>query len=495
MTTVERAATEPAVPALARGPVFAVAAAVGVLLTVVSGRYGYFGDELYFIAAGHHPAWGYADQPPALPLVALLMDTIAPGVLPVLRIPATLAIVAAVVVAALIARELGGGRRAQVIAAATVAVSPSFLATGHLLATSTLDPALWTLLTWLLVRWVRTRADGLLLAAGLVTAVALQVKFLVVGFWVVAIVAILVFGPREMLRRPALWLGGGFAVLATIPTLVWQAQNGWPQIGMSQAVAAESVYAGGMLGFLPLGVLGTGLLVGTVLAAHGLGRLLRMPQYRFLGATAVGIALLFMVTGGRPYYIIGVFPLLWAASAAGIEQRRPAVWWRWVPTWPTYVVTAAFIAVANILPFTPVSAHADQPLQIGNFQRDEIGWPAMAADVAAAYADLPPDVARNAVVVTGDYWSYSAVQYFEPQLPSYSFARGAAWFGVPPEDSDAVIFVGDESEVPAGFGSVTRVGALDNDERVNNLAQGRPILLLQDRQRPWSELWAQARHL
>jgi hypothetical protein len=99
------------------------------------------------------------------------------------------------------------------------------------------------------------------------------------------------------------------------------------------------------------------------------------------------------------------------------------------------------------------------------------------------------------VVVSGDYWSYSAVQYFEPELRSYSFSRGAAWFGVPPEDSGAVIFVGDESEVPAGFGRVTRVGALDNDVRVNNLAQGEPILLLEDRTRPWSELWAESRHL
>ncbi len=205
MTTITSpAATARALPAFARGPVLVVAAAVGVLLTAVSGRYGYFGDELYFIAAGHHLAWGYADQPPMLPLIALAMDTIAPGSLPVLRIPATLATVAGIVLTALLAREFGGGRRAQLIAAGAFALSPNFLGTGHLLATSTVDPALWTALTWLLVRWVRTRKDGLLIAAGVVTAVAIQVKFLVVAFWAVAIVAVLVFGPRDLLRRPAL---------------------------------------------------------------------------------------------------------------------------------------------------------------------------------------------------------------------------------------------------------------------------------------------------
>ncbi|WP_308282844.1 glycosyltransferase family 39 protein [Pseudonocardia nigra] len=154
----------PALPTFARGPVLLVAAAVGVLLTAVSGRYGYFGDELYFIAAGNHLDWGYADQPPLVPLIALAMDAIAHGSVAALRVPATLATMAGVVLTALLTREFGGGRRAQLVAAGAFAVSPTFLATGHLLATSTLDPPLWIALTWLLVRWVRTRADGALLA-------------------------------------------------------------------------------------------------------------------------------------------------------------------------------------------------------------------------------------------------------------------------------------------------------------------------------------------
>ncbi|GAA1332501.1 glycosyltransferase family 39 protein [Pseudonocardia xinjiangensis] len=496
MTTITSPAPARALPAFARGPVLLVAAAVGVLLTAVSGRYGYFGDELYFIAAGHHLAWGYADQPPLLPLIALAMDTIAPGSVAVLRIPATLATVAGVVLAALLAREFGGGRRAQLLAAGAYALSPNFLATGHLLATSTLDPALWTALTWLLVRWVRTRADGLLIAAALVTAVALQVKFLVGAFWVVAIVAVLVFGPRDLLRRPALWLGGAVAVLTTVPTLVWQAQNGWPQLGMSRAVAAESVYAGGMIGFLPVGLLMVGFLVGSVLAVHGVGRLLADPAYRFLGVTALGVTLIFLVSGGRPYYIAGMFPVLWAASAAAIEQRRPAVWWRWVPTWPVYAVTAVLVlGVLHVLPIKPVSAHADQPLMIGNFQLDEIGWPQTVDDVVAAHRALPPETARNAVVVTGDYWTVSAIQHYAPDLPAYSAHRGAAWFGTPPEDSGAVLVVGDPTSLAPAFDRVTQVGAMDNDVRVTNLVQGTPIFLLEGRNRAWAEIWPTIRRL
>jgi dolichyl-phosphate-mannose-protein mannosyltransferase len=496
MTTVTERLRTRELPDLARGPLLLLAAAVGALLTAVSGRYGYFGDELYFIAAGRHLAWGYADQPPLLPLIALLMDTLAPGSLPVLRIPATLATMAGVVLTALLAREFGGGRRAQLIAAAAFAVSPTFLGTGHLLATSTLDPMLWIALTWVLVRWVRTRSDGLLVWAGVITAVALQVKFLVVGFWVVAIVAVLVCGPRELLRRPALWLGGAIAVLATVPTLVWQARNGWPQLAMGQAISAESSYAGGLIGFLPLAILLTGMLIGSALAVHGLGRLLRAPEYRFLAVTALGVTMLFMVAGGRPYYVAGMFPLLWGASAASIERCRPAAWWRWMPTWPSFGASALVaLGVLNVLPIAPVSSFADQPLQIGNFQRDEIGWSHMVPDVVAAYDALPPETAGTTVVVTGDYWSLSAVRFYAPELPAYSFHRGAAWFGTPPEDSGAVLFVGDPAALAPAFERVSQVGSLDNDQRVANLAQGTPIFLLEGRREPWAQLWESARHL
>src|SRR3954471_5674223 len=107
----------------ARLPVALLALGTATALLLTAGRYGYFGDELYFLAAGRHLAWGYADQPPLLPLLARAMDALAPDSVFVLRLPATFAMVASVVLAALIARELGGGRRAQVLAAATFAVS------------------------------------------------------------------------------------------------------------------------------------------------------------------------------------------------------------------------------------------------------------------------------------------------------------------------------------------------------------------------------------
>src|SRR6185437_7291383 len=91
----------------------AIAAAQVVVLVATSTRYGYHRDELYFIVAGSHPAFGYPDQPPLVPLLCRAMQLLAPGSLLVLRTPSALVAGVTAVIAALIAREVGGGRRAQ----------------------------------------------------------------------------------------------------------------------------------------------------------------------------------------------------------------------------------------------------------------------------------------------------------------------------------------------------------------------------------------------
>ncbi|MQA07448.1 MAG: glycosyl transferase, family 39 [Pseudonocardiaceae bacterium] len=499
LDTVEKASASQriAVSTLARGPVFAIAGALGALLLVLSGRYGYFGDELYFLAAGRHLAWGYADQPPVLPLLARAMDTVVPGSVTVLRLPATLATAAGVVIAALIARELGGRRKAQLLTAGAFAVSSGFLSTGHYLATSTIDPFLWTVLLWLIVRWIRTRSDGLLVWAGVVTAVAINVKFLVLGFWLVAGICLLIFGPRELLRRPLLLVGALIALAATVPTAVWQATNGWPQLDMNAAISREvdEVY-GGRLVFLPGVVLTAGLLVGAVLLVYGWWQLLHSEQlrpYRFLGWTTLGLVLLFIVLNGRSYYVAGMYPLCWAAAAVTIERRQPARWWRWVPTWPVCVVSF-LITVPLALPIWPASWVKDKPaVPKPLFAGAEIGWPEFTDSVATVYRGLPPDRRRHTAIVTETYWQASAISQFGPERglgEAFSGNRGYWTLGEPPESATDVLFVGnDRSRLRRNFAEVRRIRGVHTGLEFTGFSQSAPVWLATGRAEPWSTLW------
>ncbi|MEV6608862.1 glycosyltransferase family 39 protein [Kutzneria sp. NPDC051319] len=483
------------VAALAARPVAVIAGLLGIALVATSWRYGYFGDELYFVAAGHHLDFGYADQPPLVPLLALIADTVAPGSLVVLRIPAAVVTVAGVFVAAMIARELGGSRRAQIISAGSYAVAPFLAGGGHLLATSTVDPFLWTLITWLVVRWVGVRDDKLLLWAGVVTAVSLQVKWLIVFFWVVAGVAILIAGPRDLLRSKMLWLGAAIAGLTSVPQLLWQAHNGWPQLQMGSVIAAdERASIGGAGGFLLVLALYTGA-VGVPLGIYGLVRTFRLPEFRFLGITAVGLIVVFIATGGRPYYAGGILPVLWAFGAVGLDGRR-----RWLPwvAWPVFAVSIAFVAAS--LPLRPVDSLRDSNETADFIAFESVGWPQMADEVAAAYRALPDDVRAHTAIVGDAYWSASVMSLYGPErgLPApYGPNRGYWYFGVPPESAVNVLYIGDNhiDQIRSHFGSVTQVATVDNKLGIHNGYQGAPIYLATNRDRPWSALWPALRNL
>ncbi|QUQ68882.1 glycosyltransferase family 39 protein [Kutzneria sp. CA-103260] len=494
-TTVNSPKPVVAVAALAVRPVAIIAGLLGVALLATSGRYGYFGDELYFIAAGHHLDFGYADQPPLTPLLALIADTVAPGSVVALRIPAILVTVAGVFFAAMTARELGGTRRAQVLTAGSYTVAPFLAAGGHLLATSTVDPFLWTVITWLLVRWVRTREDKLLLWAGLVTAVSLQVKWLIVFFWLVAGLAILVAGPRDLLRSKMLWLGAAIAGLTSVPQLLWQARNGWPQIQMTNAIAAEvRATVGGPGGFLLVLGFYVGV-VGVPLALYGLWRALALPRFRFLGITAIGLIVVFIVTGGRPYYAGGILPVLWAFGAVGLDGRR-----RWLPwvAWPAFLVSVALVVAA--LPVRPVESLRTASEAVYFVDLESVGWPAMADEVAAAYHALPDDVRAHTAIVGDTYWAASAMSMYGPEhgLPApYSPNRGYWYFGAPPESATNILYVGNShsDDIRRHFATVTRVATVDNHLGVPNGYQGSPIYLAANRDQPWSALWPALRYL
>jgi hypothetical protein len=179
--------------------VLPIAALTAVLHCIASAfGDGYWFDEVYMLAIGRsHLDWGSADQPPLAPALAALTDAVAPGSLIALRVPVVLATAGGVVVAGLIARELGCDRRAQGFTAAAQATGVWTTLFGHWLTPYTLEPVHWLLVIWLLVRLVRLCDDRLLLALGVVTGVALT-KFQVLLLCVVLAVAVAAVGPLEL---------------------------------------------------------------------------------------------------------------------------------------------------------------------------------------------------------------------------------------------------------------------------------------------------------
>lgn len=484
-----------AVPDISWRPIMFVAGVVGVALLATSGRIGYYGDELYFLAAAReHLSWGYADQPWLLPVLAWSMDTLFPGSVLGMRLPATAVTVAGVVVAALLARELGGGRRAQVLTAFAYGFAFQILTSGHILATSTLDPFFWTAVCFLVIRWVRTRSDSLLLLAGVTTAVAMQGKYLIVFLWVAIVVGLLIDGPRDMLRRPALWAGGVLAVAVTTPSLVWQAQRGWPFFDMQTAVSGEvERMFGGRQMFLPMALLFAGIL-GGVLCCHGLWVLLsdsRFRTYRFMGIAAIACTAACVATGGRFYYIAGLYAVVMAASAVRIEAVPPARAWAWIPTRPVAVISA-IVAIVVFLPVAPVSTVTSSQWTASS----SLGWPQLTDTVVDAATDAGGS-ARPAAVVTETFWQAGALEVLAHDRlpPVYSPERGYYWFGSPNSETPVLLVGYDRSDLDAWFTGVHLVDRTELDAPSPNVNQDVPIWYAEGPRTSWEELWPRLHRL
>ncbi len=498
MTVTPAAAVQGRV-ATAWGGLAALACAVALVLVATAGRYGYHRDELYFLRAGREPAFGYVDQPPLTPLIARLMDTVLPGSLTGLRLPSALAAGLVVLLTGLIARELGARRGAQLLAAACIGVSAVLLIAGHLLSTTTFDLLAWTALSWLLVRSLR---DGgpVWLAAGAVAGVALQNKLLPLFLLAGVVVAVLAAGPRSALRSPWPWLAGLLALAIWTPNIAWQAMHGFPQLELSTAIAggssgtSEPWYV-----FLPFQL----VLVSPLLVpvwATGWWRLLRdraLRPWRAFALAYVLIALVFVVTGGKPYYLAGMYPVLLAAGA------EPALEWarRGARRLRSGMLAAAMVASLAIsavlmLPLVPADRLAATPIVDVNYDAGEtVGWPEYAATLAAVRARLP--AGERVAVLTGNYGEAGAVDRFLPALAPAHSGHNSYWtWGPPPDDATTLIVVGyPEDRLRQWFGHVELAARIDNGVGLENDEQGVAVWVARDRLAAWSELWPQLRRL
>ncbi|TDC76497.1 glycosyltransferase family 39 protein [Actinomadura sp. 7K507] len=490
--------------AVAWKPVLLIAGVLGVVLLAVSARYGYHRDELYFRVAGRHLMWGYPDQPPLLPLISRAVTAVLGDSLVALRVPAALFSAAGVVVAALTAREMGGGRRAQLLTAGAYAVCPFVVAVGHTFYTATLDLLLSTTVVWLVVRWVRTRDQRLLLAVGVVAALALNVKYLA-AFLIAALAAgLLISGPREFLRRPMTAAAVLIVLAAIAPGLMWQADHGWPQLEMANAIADKGDFAG-RPGFIPFQILLTGVVL-SWLWIYGLWRTYRsddLRPFRFLGHAYVLLTVLFLITAGKPYYLSGMWAALFAAGAVEIERNGAPRGWNWVPTAPTYVITGIAAALLT-LPVYPVKWLADTPQPVINADSAEtVGWPRFAEQVAGVYDSLPPGERSKATIIVSNYGEAGALDKYGPGLGlprAYSGHNGYWYFGRPPDTGGPAVVVGPESEAGAPYlrrfwADVRPVTRIDNGVGLDNQEQGKPVWICRGQRAPWPDLWPRLKTL
>ena len=418
-------------------------------------RYGYFRDELYFIACGRHLAWGYVDQPPLVAFIAWLVQPAHDGLI-ALRLLACVAAALTAYVAAAVARDLGGGRFAQWFAAVAVALTPAYLLLGNVLTTTSFEPLSWTLVIALVIRSVTQRSKGNIartwLALAGTIAFGLYGKYSMALLVAALLIGLLLTRERRVFATRWLPLTAALVAILMLPNLWWQAAHGWPFFTVLQGDAAHrhafnngwllesQNLAGNALSFAVEQLVYTNPLAAPVwlcgLIAPFIG-----PRLRELRFVSIAYAVLFVVAvalEAKGYYIIGVYGALLAIGAVVIE--RAAIWVR-AALFAALAVTAfatlplsipvlpidGFIAYSQALGLTGrngETAHVIQPIYA-----EEFGWDRLAQDVASVYDALPAETRHDTAIYADTYADAGAIDFFGPAygLPSAISSQNSYW--------------------------------------------------------------------
>ena len=403
-------------------------AATAALHLAVADRYDLFRDELYFIVCGRQPAFGYADQPPLVPLIAAAGYALG-GHTWLVRLPAVAAAAALVWVVIALVRLLGGRNGAAWFAAIAAAAAPMFAGLTATLNTTSFEPLAWTLVVYALARAALLDDRRALLWGGAVAGVAMEAKY-GIALWLVALAAgIAVAGPRDLLRRRELWVGIALAVVITLPSVVWQAVHGWPfaelvrNAGRKDAAVKPLAFAINQIVVLnpvlaPLWITG--------LAAPFVVRDLR--ALRFLPVAFTLTACAIVAGGGKDYYLAPAYPALFAiggvalalalrATAARVAYVALALAFSAVelPLALPILDPPVLIAYQHALHIVPQSQErADAGATLPPTFADMLGWHDYVRDVATAYEQIPPNERTSTSILVENYGEAAAIDLYGP---------------------------------------------------------------------------------
>ena len=422
-----------------------------VLYLMVAPHYGYFRDELYYLACGEHPAWGYVDQPPMIAWMAWLLQHSIGTSLYALRLLPMLGHVDAILMTAVLARDLGGRRWSMFVSALAVLVAPILLGLSHLFTMNAFDPLLWVLLAWLLVRLIQTDNQKLWLLVGVLIGVTLLNKYGVVFLLPGLLLGMIVTPLRRSFGRPWFWIGTAIATLIALPNFLWQRHWNYPfyqllvniRSGPRDVMLSPLPYLwqqAQMIGF-----------VAAVLVLLGLWFLFsaRGRRYIILGFGFLGTLGLLMALKGKFYYVAPVYPMMFAAGSVMFEQISEARQWKWMrPAYVFVLVAVGAVIAPTIYPILPVQTYIvysktlgiqqqkfeNQPMsELPQIYADMFGWEERVKIVADYFHSLPPEEQKVTAVGASDYGQAGAVDLFGPKygLPKSISTNNNYWIWGP----------------------------------------------------------------
>jgi Dolichyl-phosphate-mannose-protein mannosyltransferase len=478
---------------------------------LVSTNYGYFRDELYYIEAGRHLALGYVDFPPLIALLARLVNVLAVDALWAIHVVPALATALIVFITGLMARELGGGRFAQALAALASFVAVTFLATGSIFSMDALDELWWVLASYVLTLILKRDEARLWLLFGLIAGIGLATKLSMLFFGLAVVLGLLLSPARRHFRSKWIWLGGAISLAFLLPYALWNAANGWPTLEFFENYQGS----GGPLEFLLGQIPGMNPLT-LPLSIAGLYFYFATQggkAYRALGWTFVVLLVLFTLPGAKAYFLSPAYPMLYAGGAVMVERLEGRAGRLIKPIYVALLLLSGLLLMPLAMPILPPAAFvstygfmsgagnasAGQQTQAAfpQYLGDRFGWDGMTRTVAGVYDGLPARERSRACIFTSNYGEASALNFLGERygLPPAISAHNSYYLWGPGScTGEVMITVGVSSgDIEQGYAGVERAATItcrycmpeENDV---------PVYVATQPKVPVRELWPHTKH-
>ncbi len=484
----------------------ALATAKLIFHLFTNGQYGFHRDELATLDDARRLAWGYVAYPPLTPFLGRIELELFGTSLTGFRFFAALAQSVAMVVTGLMARRLGGGRAAMLVAALAAMLAPISLSASSMFQYVSFDFLWFVLLAYFVIRLIDSNDSRWWLAIGAAIGLGALTKYAVV-FYVAGVVAGVFLTPlRAQLRDKWLWISAALSIAIALPNLLWQFRHDFITLDFLTFIHARDVRIGRTDSYwidqlqvstnfflFPMAILGLYVLLFTE----------RARRYRILGWMAVVPLILFALAKGRGYYTGPLYPMLLAAGAADLQRWldsiRPTprrVGWGVV----TLLLIAGTIAVPIVLPLVPINSRYWSFVNESNEDlREEIGWPELTQEVARIWNTIDPAERRQAAIYCGNYGEAGAINLYGPAygLPPVISGINSYWLRGPGNPSPkTVLVVGAQREdVEEACTSVTLAGHITNAARVSNEETERhpDIFICRGLRQPLEKMWSRLR--
>lgn len=444
--------------------------------------HGYMRDELYFIACGKHMDWGYVDIGPLVPWLSRLTSVLFGESLLALRLPSAIAGAATVYLTTWLARYLGGGRTAQLLAGLSVIIAPIWLQAGNILSLPSFESLFWMACICLIAVIIKTGNRRLWLAVGVIAGIGLLNKPSMVFFGIGLTVGLVLTKQRKFFADKWLWAGGAIVLLIATPNIAWQAMNDWPTWEFVYGMNRD------LMSHIPRWL----FLVGQVVYEHPLNVPLwtggtlwlffskRAAPYRVLAWIPLTVLTLLLITRSKIYYAAPAFPVLLAAGGIAIESildryrlertrlLLPVI--LLLGCLVTLPIGLPVLSMEHLKPYvrTITFGALDRIYEVTGTWHDQFGWENQVATVSEIFHTLTPEEQADCMIFVSNFGQAGALDFYGPRygLPHATCVHQNYFFWGPPQVSGklAIIYGFDEAKSRVFYDEVKQVAVISCPE-------------------------------